>query len=954
MKHIFIALTFFLALVSVAQAEDPKMGLLRGTVIDDYFGDPVMYAEVSVEGLDVSTLTDLDGQYSFELAPGTYTLSVEFLGYAKQVVSEVVVKEGGTELVDVRLTEESEVITEVVVTATQSRNNETALLTIQRKSAVVLDGVSAQSISRIGDSDAGQAIQRVSGVSVEGGKYIYVRGLGDRYTKTTLNGMDIPGLDPDRNTVQMNVFPTSLIDNIIVRKTFAPNMPGDFSGGVVDIATKSFPDKEQFNVKFGLGYNTNTSFNKNFLTYNGGKLDWLGIDDGGRDLPSGYDYTDINGYPTAIQEIQEDPSIEAFTREFNPTLGVRSTPAFLNTSLSTSYGNQYQLGESNQTLGLIAGFSYQNNNQHFEVARYGEYFKSRDANSFDLDDEQYRSSLGPLSQNNVLWSGLVGFALKGQKHRLNTQLFHTQNGEKSASTRYQLDGWDDQESEFTTLTYSQRSITNLLVGGKSTFNRLELEYKNALTWSEIIDPDLRTTSLEVTGGAIPALSGGGGSGSDRLWRDLSEFNETFRMDGTYLFSQWDGLESKFQFGVSNTYKVRDFVTTRAEHIYQGLIPNGDPNTILSDDLIWTAGTPLSDTTTIIRALREKQNSYNGRINVLGAYLMNELPLGRRMRVIYGVRMEKASNWYTGEPSQPQFAPIPYYDDEKVLNELNFLPSVNWIYELASNMNLRASFSRTVVRPSFKEISLAEIFDPLTETTFIGNIDVKQTDIDNFDLRWESFFGRGEMISLSGFYKRFTNPIELVSVSEFGPREITPRNVDEAFLLGAEIELRKNFAFIHPALENLAFTGNASYIKSQTSYTDAEYATLLANAKPGEDISRERVMFGQSPFLVNVGLGYRDTEKGFDAIVSYNVQGKRLVLLGIDRVPNVYEQPFNNLKVKIAQSFGEDDRFMLSVSASNLLNDDRARQYEVFQGDPGVFSQTRAGRTFKLSFAYTLQ
>ena len=243
MKNILTVLTFFLALASVAQAEDPKLGLLRGTVIDDDFGDPVMYAEVRVEGLDVITLTDLEGQYSFELAPGTYTLSVEFLGYAKQVVNEVVVTEGSTELVDVRLKEESEVITEVVVSATQSRNNETALLTIQRKSAVVLDGVSAQSISRIGDSDAGQAIQRVSGVSVEGGKYIYVRGLGDRYTKTTLNGMDIPGLDPDRNTVQMNVFPTSLIDNIIVRKTFAPNMPGDFSGGVVDIATKSFPDK---------------------------------------------------------------------------------------------------------------------------------------------------------------------------------------------------------------------------------------------------------------------------------------------------------------------------------------------------------------------------------------------------------------------------------------------------------------------------------------------------------------------------------------------------------------------------------------------------------------------------------------------------------------------------------------------------------------------------------------
>ena len=358
-------------------------GYVRGTVIDSYLGEPVIYAEVKILDLNLITLTDLDGRYSFELSPGTYTISVEYLGYDKKAINGVQIEDGSVELVDIWLDEENEVIEEVVVTAEQNKNNETALLTIQRKSPVVLDGVSAQTISRNGDSDAGQAMQRIPGVSVENGKYIYVRGLGDRYTKTTLNGMDIPGLDPDRNTIQMDIFPTALVDNIIVRKTFSPDMPGDFSGGVVDITTKSFPDKEQFDVSLGLEYNVGTTFNNDFLTYKGGKLDWLGIDDGTRALPSGYDY-ESGPYPDFINVVTDDPAIVDFTRQFNTTLNSYKSPAFLNTSFNASYGNQYSLGKN--TIGFVTGFSYQNNNQHFENANYGEYFRSRNLQVNTLDD----------------------------------------------------------------------------------------------------------------------------------------------------------------------------------------------------------------------------------------------------------------------------------------------------------------------------------------------------------------------------------------------------------------------------------------------------------------------------------------------------------------------------------------------------------------------------------------
>ena len=917
-------------------------GYVRGTVIDSYLGEPVIYAEVKILDLNLITLTDLDGRYSFELSPGTYTISVEYLGYAKKAINGVQIEDGSVELVDIWLDEENEVIEEVVVTAEQNKNNETALLTIQRKSPVVLDGVSAQTISRNGDSDAGQAMQRIPGVSVENGKYIYVRGLGDRYTKTTLNGMDIPGLDPDRNTIQMDIFPTALVDNIIVRKTFSPDMPGDFSGGVVDITTKSFPDKEQFDVSLGLEYNVGTTFNNDFLTYKGGKLDWLGIDDGTRALPSGYDY-ESGPYPDFINVVTDDPAIVDFTRQFNTTLNSYKSPAFLNTSFNTSYGNQYSLGKN--TIGFVTGFSYQNNNQHFENANYGEYFRSRNLQVNTLDDEQFRTSQGALSQNNVLWSGLMGLALKGRTFKITTQLFHTQNGEKSASSRFEKDGFDDQESQFTALTYSQRSITNLLLTSKFNINNLDLEFKNSTTLSKIIDPDLRVTQLEVSNGALPALSGGGGSSSDRLWRNLNELNESLNFDITYSFSK----RNKIKFGLGNTFKTRTFVTTRADHVYEGIIPNGDPNHILSDSVIWDGTGNITDSTTYISALQEPQNTYNGVINIFSSYLMNELPINNKIRLIYGVRLEKAINRYTGRKQQV-FYPTDSLHNAQLLNELDILPSVNLVYEVIKNTNIRASYSRTVARPSFKEISLAQVFDPITETTFMGNINLKQTNIDNIDLRWESFFNNNQMVSVSGFYKRFKNPIELTIQDEVAPREITPNNVDNAFLVGVEFEFKKNFNFIHRSLDKVFLIANTSFIKSRTQYTEEQYQALLNNARPNEVVSKNRVMFGQSPFLINTSLGYDNN--GTSIILSYNIQGKRLVGLGIGRVPNIYEQPFHDLKFKISQNFGSEDQFNLSFSASNLIDDDRLRLYEIYNGESGTFAQTRAGKGFSLGFSYS--
>ena len=265
-------------------------GTIRGTMMDPALGEPIAFGTIYVVEAGTGTDSDLDGKYAIELPAGIYTVQFSYVGYATLNVQEVEVKDGEVTVLDINMAEESEVLEEVVVTAKQIRNTETALLAIQKSSLNVIDGISAQSFRKLGDNDAAGAIKRVTGVSVQGGKYVFVRGLGDRYTKSILNGMDIPGLDPDRNTLQMDIFPTNVIDNILVVKSFTPDLPGDFTGGVVNIVTKDFPEEKTMNISGGLGYNPDMHLNDDYLTYEGSKSQFLGFDDNARNLPFSPDY----------------------------------------------------------------------------------------------------------------------------------------------------------------------------------------------------------------------------------------------------------------------------------------------------------------------------------------------------------------------------------------------------------------------------------------------------------------------------------------------------------------------------------------------------------------------------------------------------------------------------------------------------------------------------------------
>ncbi|MDX2002941.1 MAG: TonB-dependent receptor [Chitinophagales bacterium] len=941
MKHLIFLLATILLCSIQLRAQN---GTVRGTVIDDKNAEAIIGATVRVEGTSQGTVTDIDGSYNLSLAPGTYKLTFTFLSYAGQTVSDIVVTADQVTVIDVRMLEASEQIQIVEVTAERTRNNESAMITLQKTSVTVLDAISAQTISKTGDNNTADALKRVPGVSIEGGKYVYVRGLGDRYTKTMLNGMDIPGLDPDRNTVQMDVFPTSLIDNLIVYKTFTPDLPGDFTGGVVDITIKDFPDRRIFEVGAGLGFNTATTFKKDFILYEGGKLDWLGIDNGTRKLPFSYD----NNISSSLA-ILEDPKLEDYTRSFSNQLEAEKRNNFLNQSYYVSYGNQYN--KEKRSYGFNFGLTYRNSYQFFEKAEYGEHLHDVDPNYLQFDEENFRTSKGALGINNVLWSGMLGGAIKSKKSRLTLQLFHTQNGEKAASEREQIDGIDQYESVADILSYSQRSISNVLVTGRHKLEKMEIEWKNSFTYSIIKDPDLRVMQFAKQDSVI-VVETGGSSQTNRYFRDLNEINENFRVDFMVPFKQWSGLNSKVKFGVYETYKTRSFKSYVATLNSDGFVIENNADDLLLEENIWT---PTNTDGTYVTGYQDKANTFDAFMNIAALYAMHELPLHEKLNLIYGVRLEKADLFFTGQRQQVFNPETDKFDNEHTLNELDVLPSFNLIYTPVENMNVRLTYSRTVARPTFKEKSLAQIFDPITEVTFIGNLNVEETHIDNLDLRWEYFFASGEMVSFSGFFKNFNDPIEIVAFSPVTPRDITPRNIDNAKAFGLELEVRKNFKFIHEKLEGLAFSANLSWIKSTTKMDSSEINGRNQWKKNGYTIDDTRAMFGQSPFLVNTSLSYTHPEIGLTATIAYNVQGKRLSIVGAGRTPDVYDMPFNSLNVKITQAWGKNKQYRLSFQAENLVGDDNLRQYEAYYDPtPAVFQRLVPGRSFSLGFSYVLR
>ncbi|MDZ7738291.1 MAG: TonB-dependent receptor [Bacteroidales bacterium] len=958
-----IAAFFFLMFFSGLNAQD---GIIRGSVYDGADGEAMIMVTVAVEGTTTGTFTDLDGKFNIKIAPGNYTLHLSFVGYEPRTINDVTVNADKVTLLDnLKMGSSTVELSEVTVTAKMSRNNENALMAIKMKSASVMDGISSANFKKMGDSNAASSMKRVTGVSVEGGKYVYVRGLGDRYTKTILNGVDIPGLDPDRNTMQLDIFPTSIIDNIMVYKSFRADMPADFTGGVIDISIKDFPEQKKGNVFLGTAYNPDYHFNNDYLTYPGGKTDFLGFDDGTRDIPATEDI------PFFIDALS-DPDGEAGTRfreildGFNPTMAAIRQQNLMDYNFGASFGNQIPL--KNVTIGYNFGFSYKNNTEYYRNAEYGRYGLSSDPDIMDMEVREFQ--IGDYGSNSVLLSSLAGFAVKTMKSKYRINLIHMQNGVSKAGI-FDYEN-SDQGAVFSAyqhnLEYSQRSLTNVLIDGKHTFaaSNWDIVWKLSPTLSSISDPDARFVRYLKENDTYRINTEGGFP--ERIWRNLSEINLSGVLHITKEF-RFMGEEAKLNFGGAYTYKERDFVIRKYALNVRNVPLTGNPDELFAPENLWPLnGTQTGSGTTYgAHFIPDNPNKFNAVVNNAAAYASTELIPFNNLKAIIGLRVENYRQYYTG---QDQLG-TNVLNNDKVMDKLDLFPSINFVYALAEKQNLRVAYARTTARPSFKEMSFAEIADPLSGRTFIGGMfrdadhvsgleywdgNLSSSYIHNFDLRWELYHGLGQMVSVSGFYKKFIDPIEIVQyATQTGAFQ--PRNVGDGKVLGVEFELRQDMGIIAEALENFGFISNVSVTRSQIELSSTEYLSRIENARTGQTIEKDRVMAGQAPYIINAGISYNGGEKGFgkgfEAGLYYNVQGMTLQYVGIADRPDIYMLPFHNLNFTTSKTFGKDQRTTLSFKIDNLLNDEKESVFRSFNPTDQFFTRLEPGITFHLKLSYNL-
>jgi len=958
MKRILMLVLIIISQIITGLAFAQK-GTIRGAIFEEGSGEPLFGVSVLVKEISTGAITDFDGKFEIQVEPGSYTLQISYISFATVELTGVEVKAGNTIIInDILMAEEASELETVTIAASAIRTTESALMSVKRNAANLMDGISASTFRQIGDGDAASAVKRVTGVSIEGGKYIYVRGLGDRYTKTVINGMDVPGLDPDRNSIQMDIFPTNVIDNIIVSKSFTADLPADFTGGVVDIETKDFPEEKSMKLSLSGGLTPSMHFNPNYVKYDGGNTDWLGFDDGTRANPTN-GRTDIPQYGEVVGNPGSAKGLEyqEILGNFNKTLGGYRSNSLMDVGLSFSLGNQ--IARTKATWGYNLAVTYKNETEFFQDAEFNLYGKPREASQTQLEALDLQK--GDYGVNNVLLGGIAGIALKTERSKYRLNFMRLQNGESKAGI-FDFTGSNlgaNFEAKQYNIEYSERSLTNLLLSGEHFLagGKWNVNWKVSPTISKIEDPDIRFTRFRLPQNTISTEVGL----PERIWRTLDEQNAVGKLDLTNQYKAF-GRNAKFKFGGNYVYKTRDFDIQNFQFPTGNTNFTGDPNVILDDKNLFSA-TNRNGVRYNPSFIPINPNSYNSNVNSIGAYLSTEINPAEKLKAVVGVRMENYVQRYTGTNQSGTIV----LNDDIVLDEIDFFPTVNLIYSLKEKQNLRLSASRTIARPSFKELSYAEILDPITGRTFIGGLfqevtnggseviwdgNLTPTRINNFDLRWELFQERGQMFSVSAFYKSFDRPIEIVQfLSDAG--SFQPRNVGDGQVVGLEFEFRKNLAFLSSELENFNWNTNVTVTESTIEMSESEFRSRQLSAREGEVVNNTRSMAGQAPYIINTGLAYQSFVTGWEAGIFYNVQGPTLNFVGFGNQTDNFTVPFHSLNLNINKTFGADERIQAGFGIQNMLNDKRELIFQSYGANDQIFTSLAPGvkMNFRVSFSF---
>lgn len=961
-----------------------QTGTISGVVKTKQDSVSIWGASVYISGTIHSSFTEEDGTFMLTgVAPGTYNISTEdFTTGDSALTRGIVVIAGDTSYVEVKIGV-SVKIGEVIQISYDQPKSETAAAALEeeKKETKVTTIVSSEEFKKKGDSKVTDAAGRASGVTIEGGKYVYVRGLSDRYSKTLLDGTEIPGLDPNRNAVQLDIFPTTFVQSLKIIKSFTPDLPGDFTGGLVDIRTKDFPDSLEVSVSTGVSYNSLASFNSNFLTANTSNTDFLGYDNGDRELPSTLNSLIVNDrfpeYSKALFDNNEARNMEIVMDQLNgnmvPIRSKSSTPY----NFGFTMGNTISFNQKGDSLGLkakrklgyVVGLNYRSSISYFDGGA---------ANVYDLSGSlTEKSELTPLrlmeeerASEEVLVSGIakLGFEFN-QDHKIGFSFLKNQSGKHTASIAEGENIDDEFYYRSQKIGYIERAMNNFNLNGNHKLpfltNKMELDWTGAFTLSAQKEPDLRFFNDNLDENGEAEFREQNYTGPVRYWRDMTEQNIDAKVNLMLPFQLKDSTILKVKVGGSYVNKAREFDEKRLDYASGSKATyDGNVSTYLSDgNTGWLQDGTVNDIGVYVINQTNQVNNYSGTSSVTAGYGMAELPLTKKLQVVTGVRMEMTDiNVQSKDLSVAQSSLI----------KTNFLPAINFSYNLIDgqayrskrdtsiekkrDLKLRGSFFQSIARPNFRELAPFAVEDFVNNSVVIGNPDLLLTEVKNYDVRLEFYPESGEQLTLAAFYKDFTNPIEQITSPTAANIEYTWVNNAKGRLYGIELELRKKLNFISEKLSAFEASGNLTLVQSSSDVNKEELELIRGN---DPDHADTRPLFGQSPYIINGALAYNNDTMGLNVNVAFNIFGDRLVLVTKGGLPDIYELSRPSLDFNIAKTFS--DRLKITFRAKNLLNPDykqvfkvktESDRYTIKPEEEGfIYRNYKKGVNISLSFSY---
>ena len=882
---------------SVVSPETPPVATasVSGRVVEKATGDGIYELTVQVAGRDQQTTTNEKGEFSLALPPGTYTLEFVSEFYDKQSLTITIPAVGNLVLaapVALKLSgAPTEVTAETVVIREPDQKGAAAQLQTRQEASTVSDSVSSEDIRKSADSSASQVASRVVGATVVGDRFVYVRGLGERYSSTLLHGLPLPSPEPEQHAVPFDIFPAELLSSLSVIKTATPDLPADFAGGAVEIALQDFPTKRVAHLGASIGGNAQTVFQP-MLTYPGGRTDWLGIDDGTRGLPAGK----LTGAALG----------RAFPNVWSPYRQKSGSP---NYALSASFGDRAEVRGTR--IGYLFALHYSADSQTraeevqvLNLVDTAQGPQLRPLVQFGNDEGAFASGAGRYSvrsTDGVNWGAMGTMAVQlAPLHRLSLTALFSQSSDRE--TRIYQGFSQEQFSELwnSRLRFVARSLGLLQLRGSHHFepaqrSASDLEWAASYSAAAREEPDNREVTYLKKDDGLFHFTPKGTSGQ-RFFAHNLEHQVAARIDFAQGFKQWYGLASALKVGLAGRVRIRDFSARRFKFGFGGIGDIDDtaaPEQLFSADHLGTAVEVRENTNTA--------DKYNAKQGGYAAYARVDLPLSSKVSLSGGLRFEAAQQrLYSFDPQQAD-QPIAV-----ALDTYDPLPSLNLVAKLTPKMNFRAAVSMTVARPEFRELAPFQFTDFFGGELVQGNPQLQRTRIGSADLRWEWFLGGADVIALSAYGKYFDAPIE-TTISAGGNLIRSFANARAAYNIGGELEARKELVISERGLRGVSIGGNVSLLYSQV---DLEGVA-------GQQTSKVRALQGQSPFVVNLFAELDRPEWGTQLRVLYNVFGERIDQVGAFGLPDKYEQPRHQLDITVAQKLPSG--LSLRLSARNLVN-----------------------------------